>query len=100
MMNQKVITTLLLFTFGNVFGTEFFVSLKGKDSNPGTRQKPFASFQRAQQAARAELASRPGEAVTVTFRGGTYSIDQPLQFTPADSGASRTQPVRYRAQPG
>jgi hypothetical protein len=84
----------------SVLASEFFVTLNGKDTNPGTRQSPFASFQRAQEAARSGRTAHPGEAVTVTFGGGTYPLDRTLDFTTADSGASAEKPVRYRAQPG
>src|SRR5258708_38305894 len=32
----------------------FYVAPEGKDANPGTREQPYASFERAQQAVRAE----------------------------------------------
>jgi hypothetical protein len=79
---------------------EFYVAPGGSDADPGTREKPFASFARARQAARAERVARPGEGVTVTFRGGHYPLDRTLDFAPDDSGASPEKPVRYRAEEG
>ena len=67
----------------------YYVAPGGDDSNPGTRKKPFATLPRAQLAAR----QHPG---TVYLRGGTYYLNQPLVFTPADSGTA-SRPVRYQA---
>ena len=81
-----------------VLAAEFFVAPTGNDSQAGTRRRPFASMQRAQQAVRAERAAHPERGVTVTFRAGRYEFQQPMEFTPADSGASEDQPVSYRAE--
>lgn len=45
-------------------GAELYVAANGNDSDPGSLAKPFASLQRAQEAA------SPGD--TVLVRGGTY----------------------------
>jgi len=82
------------------FASEFFVAPNGADANPGTRTQPFASFQRAQQAARAARATQPDQGVTVTFLAGVHRLERTLEFGPADSGASADQPVRFRAEPG
>jgi hypothetical protein len=79
---------------------ELFVAPNGADANPGTRARPFATCPRAQQAVRAERTAHPDQGVTVTFLKGSYLLDRTLEFTPADSGASAEQPVRYRAEPG
>ncbi len=49
---------------------EYFVAPDGADENPGSKEKPFATLQRAQQAA------EPGD--TVVMRGGTYKIREAL----------------------
>ena len=41
-----------------VYGTDYYVSVKGKDSNAGTQSKPFATLERARDAA--ERAKRAG----------------------------------------
>jgi hypothetical protein len=94
----SLLLTLLPAT--TTLAAEFFVAPQGSDSNPGTRAKPFASFHHAQQTARAERAANPNQGVTVTFLEGFHRLDQPLLFTPTDSGASADQPVRYRADTG
>jgi hypothetical protein len=57
-----------LITGANVCAAEFFVSPTGRDSDPGTLEKPFASVQRAQDAV------APGDIVYV--RGGTYVMNE------------------------
>src|SRR5690348_11947477 len=78
-MNVRLLTlTLINIACATAPATEFFVSPNGNDQNPGTRSKPFASFQRAHEAARAERANHPQNAVTVTFRAGIYTLEKPV----------------------
>ncbi|MCP4453195.1 MAG: right-handed parallel beta-helix repeat-containing protein [Planctomycetes bacterium] len=78
----------------------FFVSPQGHDANAGTREQPFATFQRAQQAVRAERHTTLGRGVTVTFLPGQYELQAPLTFTAADGGKMSIAPVVYRAGAG
>jgi hypothetical protein len=80
-------------------GAEFFVSPAGGDTNSGSQAAPFASFARAQAAARAARKAEPDAGVAVNFASGVYTLGQPLQFTPLDSGDSVAKPVIYRAEP-
>jgi len=66
----------------------YFVSPTGDDANPGTQDQPFATLQRAQQAAR----QKRGD---VFLRGGTYYLSAPLVFTAQDSGA-KDAPVVFQ----
>ena len=79
---------------------EFYVAPDGSDANPGTASMPFASMRAAQNAVRGARAAQPEKAAVVTFKAGTYALEEPLQFTPAESGASAELPVTYRAAPG
>ena len=99
MMNLRLILSVLALATVGLSAAEFYVAPDGRDANPGTQAKPFATFHRAQEAARAERAQRPGQGVTVIFRGGRHTLARPVEFTSADSG-SADQPVRYIAQPG
>src|SRR4051794_35622361 len=76
---------------------EWFVSPEGRDTNPGTLERPFATIARAREEAR--KARRDVGAITVTLRGGTYELPDTLVFTEADSGAA-TSPVIFRAFEG
>lgn len=64
----------------------FVVAPGGDDTNPGTREKPFATVARAQKAVRAVVAAGLSDDVTVLLRGGTYELANTLVFGPEDSG--------------
>src|SRR3954449_258081 len=59
---------LRLVTAAHAGAAEFFVSPTGSDNDPGTLERPFATVQRAQEAA------APGD--TVFLRGGTYVMKE------------------------
>jgi hypothetical protein len=77
-------------------GADFYVAPGGSNSNPGTIDRPFASLQRAIDAA------EPGDLVYV--RGGVYNIVNPaipsagINFS--KSGTSDSNRIRYFAYPG
>ncbi|MGO8741130.1 MAG: right-handed parallel beta-helix repeat-containing protein, partial [Limisphaerales bacterium] len=60
-------------------GQPHFVSPAGDDANPGTLEKPFATLQRAQRAAREKHGN-------VCLRAGTYYLPATLVLTAEDSG--------------
>lgn len=66
---------------------QLYVAPWGKDSWPGTSERPFATPQRAQRAVR-EKAPRMAADLIVNLRGGTYTLARPLQLSEAagDSG--------------
>ena len=80
---------------------KFFVSPRGKDSwsgrvaEPSADDGPFATIGRAKQAVR-EFRKTQTVPVRVTLRGGTYFLDKPLEFWPADSGTEKA-PITYAA---
>ncbi len=79
---------------------EFFVSPQGSDSQPGSRETPFATLLRAMRAVR-ELragAAEPGP-VTVYLRGGRHELSEKLVFGPGDTG-TEASPVTYTSYPG
>ncbi|MFD5594032.1 right-handed parallel beta-helix repeat-containing protein [Streptomyces griseorubiginosus] len=77
--------------------TQLYVATWGKDSWPGTLERPFATPARAQQAVRA-LAPRMTSDLVVNLRGGTYRLKAPLRLSEAagDSGRGGHQ-VSYQA---
>jgi hypothetical protein len=70
----------------------YFVSPTGSDANPGTLEKPFATLQRAQQAAR----QKHGD---VFLRGGTHYLPETIVFTAEDSG-TKDAPVVFQNYQG
>jgi hypothetical protein len=84
-----------LFATKSALATEYYVSPTGSDSNPGTKDSPWGTVQKAADSA--------GAGDTVYFRGGTYSITTPhssngIEFT--KSGTSDTNRIKYWAYPG
>ncbi|HML73593.1 MAG TPA: right-handed parallel beta-helix repeat-containing protein [Anaerohalosphaeraceae bacterium] len=78
---------------------EFYLAPDGSNSNPGTREKPFQSLEKAKNAVRAQLKQVPGQTVVVNIKGGVYYLEAPVVFTAEDSG-SKELPVVYRAVDG
>ena len=75
---------------------EIYVSTTGNDNASGSRETPFKTLARAQAAIRTmQPIAAP---VTVWVRGGSYYLNSPLTFTPADNGAVNA-PVTYAAYP-
>ncbi|HID23830.1 MAG TPA: hypothetical protein EYP14_15730, partial [Planctomycetaceae bacterium] len=81
----------------------YYVAPNGDDTQPGTRQRPFATLKRARDAIRqrkAQYGGRlPAGGAAVIVRGGVYRVRQTLSLTEADSGTAEA-PIVYRAAPG
>jgi len=73
----------------------FYVAPNGNDRNPGTKDKPFATLERAREAVR-EAKNTKKEPITVFVRGGVYYLSEPIMFTAEDSGKSDA-PITYAA---
>jgi hypothetical protein len=85
---------------------DFFVSPRGNDewsgrlADPGEHDGPFATLTGARDAVRRlRKTHKPDKAIRVELRGGTYYLDNTLEFGPEDSGTEQT-PVVYAAAPG
>lgn len=79
-------------------GSTWYVATTGDDRSPGTRDRPFASIQRAQQSA------MPGDLVFV--RGGTYRLTEAniarvrgifASIIVLDKSGAPRRPITYRA---
>src|SRR3990167_5630163 len=86
---------------------ELYVATNGNDAWSGTLKEPnaartdgpLASLARARDAIRAlKAAGRFTAPVTVSVRGGTHFLTEPLVLTPQDSGTA-DRPITYRAYP-
>jgi hypothetical protein len=75
-----------------------FVSVSGNDGWVGSKDRPFATLERARAAVRA-VDRAEGKPIEVILRGGTYYLSAPLALDPSDSG-TETSPVVYRAAKG
>jgi hypothetical protein len=74
--------------------TSIFVSPLGKDTNPGSKEKPYATIGKAQIEAR-----QIKGAVNIILRGGTYYLTQPVVITSQDSRPDNA-PVIFKSFPG
>ena len=77
-----------------------YVSFKGNDTNPGSKEKPFATIKRAQEEVRRiKKRGMPVGGIAVYFREGKYFLTDSIEFGPEDSGTENS-PVVYRSYPG
>ena len=100
---KRLIALLFLCQFWSVaFSVQsnvtFYVSGQGKDTNPGTLEKPFATPERARNAVREELKRNKSETFTVLFRQGSYMLTRSLELGISDSGNENSK-VTYSAYP-
>ena len=95
---SRTLAALLLAPLTALHGADFFVAPAGDDATPGTEAKPFATVQRAPQAAAA------GD--TVFIRGGTYHMTEAqiarrkrifADITVLDKSGGPGKPITYRA---
>jgi hypothetical protein len=74
--------------------TSIYVSPAGIDTNPGTKERPFATIVKAQIEAR-----KIKGAVNIILRGGIYYLSQPVVITSLDSRPDNA-PVTFKSFPG
>ena len=94
----RVALTALALVTVTARAAEFHISPSGNDANSGTKDQPFATPARAVAAVRTLVAGGLNRDVRVVLHGGTYALEAPLVFTPADSG-SADYAITYAAAP-
>jgi|GEM_PF-409316 len=78
----------------------YWLSPLGNDANPGTRELPFQTLERARDAVRDLQKSQPQDAdITVWLQDGTYRLSQAFVLTAEDSGQNGYR-VIYKAVEG
>jgi alpha-L-arabinofuranosidase len=88
-MKQVLPFILVFFLFaGEIAGREYFVSVSGNNTNPGSREQPFLTIQKAADV------MQPGDVCIV--RAGTYRE----WVKPARGGNSELNRIVYKAAPG
>ena len=95
------IIAVLLFLTTPISAGELHVSPSGDDANPGTKDRPFATLERARDEIRLLKAGGllPSGGITVGLSGGVYQLSRPLELAEQDSGAENASIV-YRADEG
>jgi hypothetical protein len=63
----------------------FFVSPEGDDANPGTKEKPVRSLERARDLVRT-VNQNASDDITVFLSGGVFRLTRPLMLEARDSG--------------
>lgn len=73
----------LLFLSFNLSSQTCFVSSTGNDQNSGTKEKPYATLEKAREAVR--KSHKTGSEATVNIRGGIYVLQTPFILTQEDN---------------
>ncbi len=73
---------------------DFHVALDGNDMAPGSKDAPFATLERARDAARIVREAEPDTPIRIVIGAGRRVLARPLVLRPVDSG------VEYTAAPG
>lgn len=82
---KSALIVIFLFLFENVtFCSDFYVSPNGNDTNPGTKQRPFASIEWAKQEVLKTIQNKKDEDCTVWFSEGIYQVESPVIFNSSD----------------
>lgn len=79
---------------------KIYVAPNGNDTASGSWWRPFASFERAQDAVKAFKESTSAEEIErieVLFKGGRYTLTQPIVIQPQHGGTD-AYPVIYKAR--
>ncbi|NQU51401.1 MAG: right-handed parallel beta-helix repeat-containing protein [Bacteroidetes bacterium] len=66
----------------------FYVSVNGSDSNAGTKEKPFASLERAKDAVQISMQKKGEGVYSIFIDGGSYHIEKPIVFESAKFGGN------------
>jgi hypothetical protein len=65
---------------------DLYVAPGGRDTNPGTRQRPLGTLEAARDAIRKQIADGMKEDITVYLGAGNYFFEKPVEFDDRDSG--------------
>ncbi len=96
----NLVVLCLFLTLVQAKELDFYVSTTGNDASDGTSpMTAFATLERAKQAVRSAKENNQNiTSIKVLIKGGDYQLNQPLVFTPEDSG-TETMPITYQAMP-
>ncbi len=100
-LGSVLIGLLPLLQGAAVVHADFYVSPTGRDGNPGSEDRPFATLEAARDAVRRQKAAGlpPRGGVTIWLRGGDHVRTNALELTAADSGTPEA-PLVWRAFAG
>ncbi|MDP6110614.1 MAG: right-handed parallel beta-helix repeat-containing protein [Planctomycetota bacterium] len=78
---------------------EYFVAVDGKDTSPGTAERPFATLEGARDTIRRLKKSVQQGGIAVTLKPGIYERLEPFELSKEDSGTGDSR-IIYRVQQG
>jgi hypothetical protein len=99
----RILTLLaLLWAISNTNAAEFYASPTGSDANPGTKDQPFATLERARDAARGirgqksedriqksgDRIQKVEDRITIVLAQGTYRLTKTFALDERDSGTT------------
>ena len=78
----KIFCNILIISFisVSVIASDFYVSPNGSDSNSGTKEKPFASLERAKIAIQNSIQENKNVEYFIFMADGFYEIENPVVF--------------------
>ena len=88
----KPLSTYTEKEYSLIHDADLYVAVDGNDSNPGTEDKPLATFEAAVKKVR-ELKKTAKDEIVVAFKAGDYGNLQ-IELTEADSGTEKV-PIKY-----
>jgi len=94
-----LLTVLFCGIVTTALAKNIYVSPKGNDSNPGTKQLPLATIEWARNVAYDALENGFEKNVTVWLAGGVYSISKPMNFKPL-STQNKKVALKFKALSG
>jgi len=84
---KRPIALFLYLLASSACATDIFVSTTGDDRNPGTRERPFATLERARDESRTLRKSGAArDSVFIWLRGGSYSRTTTFELGQSDAG--------------
>jgi hypothetical protein len=72
--------SILIYWTSTLSAQVLYISPNGNDKNAGTKEKPFASIERARKAVRDIRNKKSGANITVLIRGGNYFLEKTIVF--------------------
>jgi Right handed beta helix region/GH141 insertion domain len=78
---------------------DYYIAVTGEDSYSGTKQNPFATFQRAFKAVEKEVAKGLKKNIVVEIQTGVYEIENGLEIGPEVSG-NKKYSITYKVARG
>jgi len=93
----QLLAAVLALAAHGLSATEVYVSTAGNDANPGNKNQPFATLERARDEIRKLKQAGPlAQPVSVFVHGGTYRVGKSLVLDEQDSG-TEAAPIVWQA---